>query len=150
MKPRILLVNPPIVDFTAYDFWLKPYGMLTIAGTLRGQVDFTLFDYLDRLHPTLADYPKIQSDHWGRGHFPHERIIKPVPLANIPRHFYRYGRPRDEFQNTLKALPSMEMVWIQTTMTYWYPGIAEVIEDVREALGSHTYCFRWPLCDALQ
>jgi hypothetical protein len=25
MKPRILLINPPIYDFSAYDFWLKPY-----------------------------------------------------------------------------------------------------------------------------
>jgi hypothetical protein len=24
MKPRILLVNPPIYDFSAYDLWLKP------------------------------------------------------------------------------------------------------------------------------
>ena len=23
----ILLVNPPICDFTAYDYWLKPYGL---------------------------------------------------------------------------------------------------------------------------
>ena len=32
MKPRILLVNPPIYDFSAYDFWLKPYGLLRVAG----------------------------------------------------------------------------------------------------------------------
>ena len=31
MRPRILLVNPPIYDFAAYDFWLKPYGMLRAA-----------------------------------------------------------------------------------------------------------------------
>jgi len=37
MTPRILLVNPPIYDFSAYDFWLKPYGMLRAAGFLRGQ-----------------------------------------------------------------------------------------------------------------
>jgi hypothetical protein len=36
MKPRILLVNPPIYDFSAYDFWLKPYGMPRVAGFLRG------------------------------------------------------------------------------------------------------------------
>ena len=47
MKPRILLVNPAIYDFAAYDFWLKPYGMLSVAGKLRGRADFVLFDYLD-------------------------------------------------------------------------------------------------------
>jgi hypothetical protein len=49
MTPRILLVNPPIYDFSAYDFWLKRYGMLRAAGFLRGQADFHLFDFLDRL-----------------------------------------------------------------------------------------------------
>ena len=34
MKRRILLVNPPIYDFAAYDFWLKPYGLLRVAGLL--------------------------------------------------------------------------------------------------------------------
>jgi len=47
-KHRILLVNPPIHDFAAYDFWLRPYGLLTVAGQLRGQAEFLFFDYLDR------------------------------------------------------------------------------------------------------
>ena len=51
MQPRILLVNPPIYDFTAYDFWLKPYGLLRVAGHLRHRAELRLFDYLDRLHP---------------------------------------------------------------------------------------------------
>ena len=55
MTPKILLVNPPIYDFTAYDFWLKPYGLLQLAGFLRGKADFKLFDYTDRLHPSIAD-----------------------------------------------------------------------------------------------
>lgn len=40
MTARTLLVNPPIFDFSAYDFWLKPYGMLRV--------------YLDRLHPNVS------------------------------------------------------------------------------------------------
>ena len=31
MTAKILLVNPPIYDFAAYDFWLKPYGLLYIC-----------------------------------------------------------------------------------------------------------------------
>ena len=53
MKPRILLIHPPIYDFSAYDFWLKPYGMLRVAGFLRGQAEFALFDYLDRVDPRV-------------------------------------------------------------------------------------------------
>jgi hypothetical protein len=40
MRLRILLVNPPVYDFAAYDFWPKPYGMLTVAGYLRSKADF--------------------------------------------------------------------------------------------------------------
>lgn len=46
MKPNVLLVNPPIYDFSAYDYWLKPYGLLRVAGLMRGQLDMALFDYL--------------------------------------------------------------------------------------------------------
>jgi hypothetical protein len=57
MKPKILLVNPPIYDFAAYDFWLKPYGLLRIAGRLRKGNNLYLFDYLDRHHPALRNRP---------------------------------------------------------------------------------------------
>ena len=69
MKPRILLANPPIYDFAAYDFWLKPYGLLSVAGYLREKVDVELFDYLDRLHPFEAKQKNLESDRWGRGRF---------------------------------------------------------------------------------
>jgi hypothetical protein len=31
MKPRILLVNPWIYDFAAFNFWLRPLGLLMVA-----------------------------------------------------------------------------------------------------------------------
>ena len=33
--PHILLVNPWIHDFAAYDFWAKPLGLLVLAALLR-------------------------------------------------------------------------------------------------------------------
>ena len=66
MKPSILLVNPPIYDFSAYDFWLKPYGMLRVAGFLRRRADFQLFDFMDRFDPRVPE-GKYRSDPWGRG-----------------------------------------------------------------------------------
>ena len=71
---RILLVNPPVYDFTAYDFWLKPYGLLSVAGYLRDKVDFRRFDYLDRLHPFAAKQKNLESDRWGRGRFYFEKV----------------------------------------------------------------------------
>src|SRR5262252_10209935 len=85
MQPRILLVNPPIYDFSAYDFWLKPYGLLRVAGYLRGQAELALFDYLDRFHPLAPPDQPQRSDVWERGAFYAQSAAKPALFANIPR-----------------------------------------------------------------
>jgi hypothetical protein len=131
MAARILLVNPPIYDFAAYDFWLKPYGLLSVAGYLRGRADFLLFDYLDRLHSFCAGQKGLASDKWGRARFYEERIPHPEALKQIPRYFRRFGLPRGIFQEFLTHQPACDFVFINTVMTYWYPGVREVIEDVR-------------------
>ncbi|MBW8039792.1 MAG: radical SAM protein [Planctomycetes bacterium] len=130
---KILLVNPPIYDFAAYDFWLKPYGLLSVAGYLRGSADFKLFDYLDRLHPFAAQQTGLESDRWGRGRLYCEKVPNPACLKDIPRYFRRFGLPRELFIDFLTAWQSCDFVLIQTMMTYWYPGVREVIEDIRNA-----------------
>jgi hypothetical protein len=132
MRPKILLVNPPIYDFAAYDFWLKPAGMLSVAGFLRGKADFKLFDYLDRLTPFMAGQKNLQSDRWGRGRFYCRQIPVPPVLEAIPRYFRRFGLPRSLFNDFLVKEGPFDFVMVQTTMTYWYNSLQKVIEDVRE------------------
>lgn len=131
MKPKILLVNPPIYDFTAYDFWLKPYGMLSIAGQLRCKAEFEIFDYLDREHNFMKSKSGLKSDKWGYGQFYSEKITKPKIFDSIPRHYRRFGLPRKIFEDLLKE-QQFDYVMIQTTMTYWYQALQEVIEDIRK------------------
>ncbi len=133
MRPKILLVNPPIHDFAAYDFWLRPYGLLSVAGQLRGRADLACFDYLDRRHPFVAGCERRRSDPWGRGPFYSERIDRPTCLKDIPRYFRRFGLPRGLFQQFLREEGPFDGVLVGTVMTYWYLGVAEVIEDVRRA-----------------
>ncbi len=133
MKPKILLVNPPIYDFAAYDFWLKPYGMLCVAGFLRDKADFKLFDYLDRLAPFMAGQDKFESDRWGRGRFYCQHTPVPPAFKAIPRYFRRFGLPRKLFADFLAREGPFDFVMAQTTMTYWYYGLREIIEDVRTA-----------------
>jgi len=132
MIPKVLLVNPPIYDFAAYDFWLKPYGLLSVAGHLREKVDVELFDYLDRFHPFVVGQKGLASDRWGRGRFYFERLPNPPCLKQIPRYFRRFGLPRRLFKDLLAARKQCDFVLIQTMMTYWYPGVQEVIEDVQK------------------
>jgi hypothetical protein len=116
---KLLLVNPPIYDFTAYDFWLRPYGLLRVAGRLRA-CELTAFDYL----------VSHDRDAFGRGRFDQQPIPKPSALADIPRHFYRFGGSRSDFLRLLRSR-TFDAVLVQTVMTYWYLGVREVIADVR-------------------
>jgi len=118
MQPKILLVNPPIYDFSAYDFWLKPYGLLRVAGYLRGQAHLTLFDYLDRFHPLAPPVPAQRSGTWERGPFYTETVSKPGLFAAIPRTYRRYGLPRSLFHTLLAAESPFDVALIQTVMTY--------------------------------
>jgi pyruvate-formate lyase-activating enzyme len=117
---KLLLVNPPIHDFTAFDFWLRPYGLLRVGGQLRS-CELTCFDYL----------VSHKRDAFGRGRFEQQLMMKPPPLADVPRRFYRFGRPREDFLSLLLR-QRFDAVLIQTVMTYWYLGVREVIDDVRK------------------
>lgn len=128
-KPSILLVNPPIYDFAAFDFWLKPLGMLTAAGQI--EADFVLFDFLDRTHSFYDNKPKYEDDEWGRGSFYSSKIPKPNVFKDIPRTFRRFGLPAEIFDEFLKTNKPCDFVFIQTVMTYWYLGYKEVIEEVK-------------------
>ncbi len=129
MATNVLLVNPPIYDFSAYDYWLKPYGLLRVAGMVRQQLDIELFDYLDRWH--AGGVIPVRSDPWGRGPFDAARVPIPDVLAGFERPYRRYGRPRQAFQAFLAAREPFDAVLVQTVMTYWYLGVREVIEDIR-------------------
>ena len=131
MSAKVLLVNPPVYDFAAYDFWLRPYGLLTIAGYLRGRAQFKLFDYLDRAHPFAVGQKELESDQWRRGRFYCEQIPNPPMLSDIPRYFRRFGLPRNFFEDFLTQQGPFDFVLIQTMMTYWYQGVKEVTEHIR-------------------
>ncbi|MDD4869796.1 MAG: B12-binding domain-containing radical SAM protein [Kiritimatiellae bacterium] len=129
MKPRVLLVNPPVYDFTAYDFWLKPYGLLEIGGFLRGRAEMKLFDYLDR---TRMPETARSTDKWGRGKFFSEEINKPTVFFDIKRRYHRFGLKRELFRKFLAGNGPFDFALVQTVMTYWYPGVKEAIDDIRQ------------------
>ena len=135
-KKNILLINPWIYDFTAYDFWLKPLGLLTIAALIKQythhKIDF--IDCLDRRHPGLPKKLKTKND--GRGPYYKEEVEKPSSLKKIPRKYSRYGIPIPLFNYELDRVPQPDIVMLTCTMTYWYPGVRLVTELIRNKFGS--------------
>ena len=129
MPKKLLLINPWIYDFTAYDLWSKPLGLLYIASYLRN------FEFRIHYIDCLETEPKANpSKKYGVGPFRRTIISKPSVLEHIPRHYARYGISEELFINKLKQNKNIDAVLVTSIMTYWYPGVKRVVELVREYL----------------
>lgn len=130
-KSHILLVNPWIHDFAAYDVWAKPYGLLSLAALLRSHgLRVSYIDCLDRFHPKApASNPHARH---GRGPYRKQAIARPKGLGEIPRAFSRYGIDPAWFREDLQNVVRPDLILVTSLMTYWYPGVIEAIAGIRE------------------
>jgi radical SAM superfamily enzyme YgiQ (UPF0313 family) len=139
IKGHVLLINPWIYDFAAYNEWMEPLGLLSVAAVLRENgYTLSLMDCLDRWHPDLLklqgrEAPK--SNPYGCGKFYKTFLDKPAVLAHVPRRYGRYGLPLEIFETELDRQPRPEAVLVTSGMTYWYPGSFEAIRRAKA---------RWP------
>lgn len=129
--PHILLVNPWIHDFAAYDFWAKPLGLLTLAAILRDHgCRVSYLDCLDRFHPQM---PRAAAgDRNGRGPFRKSIIPKPSQFHDVRRRYARYGIDPDWLRDDLGRLSHPDLVLATSGMTYWYAGVRETIAQVKQ------------------
>jgi pyruvate-formate lyase-activating enzyme len=127
MKLRVLLVNPWIYDFTAYNLWASPLGLLKVAEHLSCfETDLRFIDCLDSFSP----------GQYGAGRFRAERVEKPRAVERVPLHFRRYGISPGEFATRLREALPVDIVCVTSLMTYWYPGVQKAIEIVRSHAGA--------------
>jgi len=134
-RKHILFVTPWIYDFAAFDFWMKPLGLLSLAALFRA--NGYAVSYLDCLiDHDFADqtHRKTRRTEHGTGHFPKEAIEKPPPLYTFPRRYYRYGIRPSRFRRKLLSISAPDMVLVTCMMTYWYPGAFAAIRLLRESL----------------
>ncbi|MDZ7412832.1 MAG: radical SAM protein [candidate division KSB1 bacterium] len=133
--PRILLVNPWVHDFAAYDLWARPLGLLYVGAVLRAAgCQVHLIDCLDRLHPdVVAKVGLLGAREDGTGKFFRQAIPKPSALRHVPRQFSRYGMPVEVFDRLLRACARPDAILVTTGMTYWYTGAMETVGRLREA-----------------
>ncbi|MGJ8454599.1 B12-binding domain-containing radical SAM protein [Pseudothermotoga sp. U03pept] len=132
----ILLVNPWIYDFAAYDFWLKPLGILYVGAFLKNVgFEVRLIDLLNRHDPKLAEFAKLKPDKkFGTGKFVEREVEKPPFLKNIPRRYKCYGAPLEYFITQLKDAGKPDAVFVSSSLTYWWPGVAETIRVIKEIM----------------
>lgn len=134
--PHVLCVNPWIHDFAAFDFWLKPLGLLGMAAILRqAGIRVSFIDCLNRYHPKETRPVKTAWD--GRGPFRKTPIcltdvLPPMdkPLPRIEKTFFRYGIEPEWFKTDLAALDKPNLILVTSLMTYWASGVTETIAAI--------------------
>lgn len=126
---NLILINPWVFDFAAFDLWSQPLGLLYIASFLRSQ-GFNV-SYIDCLRSDNLS-TEIKQKKYGVGKYKREIVESPSILNDVPRKFARYGIPESEFVDKLQNTPAPDAILITSIMTYWYPGPARVVEIVRK------------------
>jgi radical SAM superfamily enzyme YgiQ (UPF0313 family) len=133
---RVLLVNPWIHDFAAYDFWARPLGLLTVGGWLRAAgVEPALLDLTDPRSPHLPSAWRPRRKPGGHGRFVAQQIPRPAALPYVNRKWRRYGLPPEFAEAVLSAMPRPDAALVTSMMTYWSDGVAATIAALRR---------RWP------
>ena len=131
MKPSLILINPWIYDFAAYDLWSKPLGLLYMAAFLRNcGFQIHLIDCLDAHHPLMPGDSSIKAPKrrlYGTGKYWRKTIPKPSLLKDIPRPYSIYGISRRIFEEELRSIQNPAAILVTSLMTYWYPGAMEAI-----------------------
>jgi hypothetical protein len=129
-RPAILLINPWIHDFAAFDLWARPLGLLILASLLRRNGWEPCFvDCLDPDHPRM---PPVKVNVHSQGHYHRTPIEKPEPLNGVPRTFCRYGVDPPGIKKDLEAIRRPTAILVTSFMTYWYTGVRETIQLIRD------------------
>ncbi len=136
MKHDIILINPWIYDFAAYDLWSKPLGLLYIAGRLRKSgFGVHFIDCMEIEHPGMKNKESGKSPvrrRYGTGKFWRQKIATPEPLRHLSRPYSRYGLSPSIVAEELRKVERPSAILVTSLMTYWYPGAADVISLVRD------------------
>lgn len=126
-ETNILLVNPWISDFAAYDLWVKPLGLLYIGAFIKKYgYNISLLDFLDR-----ERWSNKNNDETGKGKYFKTQINKPEAVKNIQRNFSLYGAHQSEITNHLMTIEKPTAILITSHMAYWYVGVQKSIELIK-------------------
>lgn len=133
---NIILINPPVYDFTYYNLWEKPLGLLNIAAAFEKdeRCRLSLIDCVPERLRTKSEYDR------GAGKLTGVQTEKPECFKTVRRNYHRYGIGAGELEARLAEaagkIPPGEpaAVLISAMMTYWYQGAFEAARAARKIL----------------
>lgn len=130
-KQHLLLINPPVYDFSYFDLWAKPLGLLYIAAILRKEgFNINFIDCLDKFHPGIKKIPKLKKYRTGKFYF--QEVEKPALLKGIPKKYKRFGLQKEILIEEFKKIKRVDAILVTSLMTYWYLGVFEIITLLKE------------------
>ena len=120
----ILLINPWIADFAAYNLWAEPLGLLYVGSFLKAAG--ASIHYIDCLTSKKKPNPSQKPN--GCSKYNRRPMEKPRQLRFVPRQYSMYGIDEEEFLEALKTAPRPDAILVTSHMTYWYPGVFRTID----------------------
>jgi len=127
----VLLINPWITDFAAYNLWAEPLGLFYVAAVLK--MAGARLSCIDCVFSTEEHNPRPREN--GCSKYRRMAMKTPSCLEWVERDFARYGMSEEEFQRLLSQQSRPDVVLVTSMMTYWYPGAIRAIELVRQHFG---------------
>lgn len=127
---KILAVNPWVYDFTYYDLYAKPYGLLIVATLLEKmghKIDFLDLCYCENYDNRFTT--KRKSD--GTGAFYKEEVAPPDAYSHRNKKYFKFGLPEEYAVKLLKEKEKPDIILITSIMTYWYLGVRETIRLIK-------------------
>ena len=122
---KVLGLNPPVYDFSAFDLWAKPLGLLNTLAFLKEQGREIFF--FDSLYEAREKKLKF-----GRWQITKTEVSKPKAYAHIPRRYFRFALAAENLKMRLAKMPTPDIILITSIMTYWYLGVFEAVQMVKE------------------
>lgn len=120
----LLLVNPWIMDFAAYNFWAEPLGLLWVGAFLKKAGAH--ISYIDCLTSIFQKNPEPKKN--GCSKYIRTIVKKPERLKFVGRDYAVYGISEQELLARLSSLPKPDAVLVTSIMTYWYPGVRKAVD----------------------
>ena len=131
---HLLIINPWIYDFAAYDLWAKPMGLLYLSSMLRN-AGFRV-TFIDCLNPASLEIEPDQKlkprKAFGTGKYNAQKVDKPLALKWVKKVYRRYGISLEAFGAAIDNMDRPDVVLVGSMMTYWYPGVMKAVSSIRE------------------
>ncbi|MCX8058839.1 MAG: radical SAM protein [Spirochaetes bacterium] len=133
---RILLFNPPVNDFSQYDLFSKPYGMLKLAKLLEIlNIDFVFIDCLDKNLKYFNNrdlYIKGKTKEDGTGKFYKYEIELPEVLKVTGKKYFRFGLSNEDMTDLLYNNDEFGYIFVNINFSFHYNIIYEIVPILRK------------------